>query len=589
MAKKLRFAALYGCYLLATVSAVLYVFFWLGFESELSDRHRPDRDAFDLPRHVSAETFRRLGSVAAQRPSSFVHFERDKAAGVVRACSFGDSYTYGDEVEPGNDYPALLQTLLTERGYDHVEVINFGSNWHGFHQSFLLWESVGQDFGCDYVLLGPASFQSKRDTELNHTQQSRPYYLHARYVLDGDDVRLVDVMGERPYERFQEYFRFIPRWRYLRYDRNPPPLALALIPDGRSLSNPFYYYSGSAEEESYATYRILLRRMAESGAQIVLLHRWPTLVELAEQLGQENLVAAHGFDQNRFPYRAPRGHNSGWGNRMLAAQFLAHLVQDVELEVPVMLTRDTALADPIPAAQAPTPISEYDRIELMLDDEPLGSFVSVSRDHFRGGLGGATGLADSDVVSLVAVKDPRISLADAGFAPLDFAPAPGAALSLQIGDGAASRVVPIGRFQTLASGSPVGVANLIGFELADRRELVFHGNEELVLSEPTVRGLPMLLLIDGVPALKGFPAADRVVFYPLRGSLLQLAPSASHYQEISALPPGGTLELAFHHATEGASRAPLADWRRLSVPLALAASPLPRRIGQNPAVVAEHR
>jgi hypothetical protein len=133
------------------------------------------------------------------------------------------------------------------------------------------------------------------------------------------------------------------------------------------------------------------------------------------------------------------------------------------------------------------------------------------------------------------------------------------------------------------------VANLIGFELADRRELVFHGNEEIVLSEPTVRGLPMLLLIDGVPALKGFPGADRVVFYPLRGSLLQLAPSASHYQEISALPPGGTLELAFHHATEGVSRAPLADWRRLSVPVGLAASPLPRRIGPKPAVVAEHR
>jgi hypothetical protein len=33
MAKKLGFAALYACYLLATVSAVLYGFFWLGFES----------------------------------------------------------------------------------------------------------------------------------------------------------------------------------------------------------------------------------------------------------------------------------------------------------------------------------------------------------------------------------------------------------------------------------------------------------------------------------------------------------------------------------------------------------------------------
>jgi len=589
MAKKFRFAALYSCYLLATVGALLYGVFWVGFESELRSRHRPDRDVVDPPRHVSAETFRRLGSVAAQRPNSFVHFERDKPAGIVRACAFGDSYTYGDEVEPGNDYPALLQSLLSERGYDQVEVINFGNNWHGFHQGFLLWESVGQDFGCDYVLLGPASFQSKRDTEFNHTQLNRPYYLHARYVLDGDDVRLIDVFGEQPYERFEEYFRFFPRWRYLRYDRNPPPLALALISHGRSLSNPFYYYSGSAEEESYETYRILLRRMAESGAQVVLLHRWPTIVELAQELGQENLVAAHGFDQNRFPYRAPRGHNSGWSNRLLAAQFLAHLVEGVDLKVPVMLTRDAPLPEPALTKWTPTPISTYDRIELMLDDAPLGSFVSASRDYFRGGHGGATGLAGSEVVSLLAVKDPRISLADAGFAPLDFAPVPGAELSLRIGEGGESRVHLIGRFQTLSPGAPIGVANLVGFELAERRELVFHGNDELVLAEPTVRGRPMTLLVDGVPALKGFPSADRVVFYPLRGSLLQLAPSASHYREISTLPPGGTLELAFHHSKEGVLHVPVAAWRQLSVPLALASSPLPRRIKQNSAMVAGHR
>jgi hypothetical protein len=133
------------------------------------------------------------------------------------------------------------------------------------------------------------------------------------------------------------------------------------------------------------------------------------------------------------------------------------------------------------------------------------------------------------------------------------------------------------------------VANLVGFELAERSELVFHGNDELDLSEPAVRGRRMTLLVDGVPALKGFPVADRVIFYPMRGSLLQLAPSASHYQEISALPPGGTLELAFHHSTEGISRAPLADWRRLSVPLALASSPLPRRINHDSAMVAEQR
>ena len=259
------------------------------------------------------------------------------------------------------------------------------------------------------------------------------------------------------------------------------------------------------------------------------------------------------------------------------------------MEVPVMLTRDAPVPGPILTNRTPTPISAYDRIELMIDDAPLGSFVSASRDYFRGGHGGVTSLAGSEVVSLLAIKDPRVSLVDAGFAPLDFAPAPDAELSLRIGNGGESRVHPIGRFQTLAPGSPIGVANLVGFEFAERRELVFHGNREIVLAEPTVRGRPMTLLVDGVPALRGFPAADRVVFYPLRGALLQLAPSASHYREISALPPGGTLALAFHHSTEGVFRVPVAAWRQLSVPLALASSPLPRRINRNSAMVAEHR
>ncbi len=178
---------------------------------------------------------------------------------------------------------------------------------------------------------------------------------------------------------------------------------------------------------------------------------------------------------------------------------------------------------------------------------------------------------------------------DAGFAPLDFAPAPGAPLALRVGEGADARTRVVGRVRALAPGVPVGVANLVGFELAGRRELVFHGNAELSLADPSVAGRGMTLLIDGAPALAGFPAGDRVVFYPLRGSMLQLAPAAPHYREITALPDGGGLALAFHHPERGVVRAPLAEWRRQLVPLALAASPLPVRIGPSAAIAADHR
>lgn len=598
MAKKLRFAALYTCYLLMASGALLYLFLWLPFATELRDRQPPGQSALDPPRHVTAETQRQLGSLAQKRPNSFVHFEQEQAAGIVRACAIGDSYTYGDEVDPGNDYPALLQALLRERGFNHVEVVNFGNNWHGFHQSFLLWDEVGRNFGCDYLLLGPASFQAKRDTEFNHTQLASPYYLHARYMLDGDDVRLVEVLGESAEERFGEYFRFLPRWRYLRYDRNPPPVALALVPRNRTLPNPFYYYPGSAEEESHATYRIMLRRMAESGAQIVLLHRWPAIVALAEELNLENLVAGHGFDQDRFPYRAARGHNSGWANRLLAAQFMAHLVEDFEREVPVVLIRDLPRSEPVADNAAtlansdrtpPTPISDYDRIELTLDGAPFGSFVSASRDDLRMGRGGPDGFVGKEITALLAVKDPRIPLTDAGYAPLGFAPAPGAALSLQVGLGATARVHPMGRIRLLAPNSSIAVANIEGFELAHRRELVFHGNRELDLSDPGFREQRMTLLIDGKPALEGYPTDDRVVFYPVRGALHQLAPAAARYREIATLPADGVFELTLHHSEQGIRQLPLASYRRGSVPVALARRALPHRIQSNTTTLTDRR
>ena len=289
LGRRLGFAACYALYLIVFVLAVDYIFFWRPFVAGLRDHSPSD---LDPPPQVDASTMRLLGALRADRTSSFVRFAQPKGAEVIRLCAFGDSFTYGDEVADGHDFPALLQQVFAERGIGNVEVLNFGSPWYGFHQAYILWDAVGRRFNCDYVLLGPDCFQPERDTTFNHSNLSRPYYLHARYVLDQDDVRLVEVLGRTAADRFESYFGFVPRWQYLHYDRNPPAMLRALMPKDRSIPNGFYYYRGAAQDEALATYTILVRRMAEADIQIVLLHSLDAIVQLARRLNRDNLAAA---------------------------------------------------------------------------------------------------------------------------------------------------------------------------------------------------------------------------------------------------------------------------------------------------------
>src|SRR5262245_29733007 len=50
--------------------------------------------------------------------------------GTIRIGAFGDSYTFGDEVDAPQALPAQLQDLLIKDGFTNVEVINFGNSGH---------------------------------------------------------------------------------------------------------------------------------------------------------------------------------------------------------------------------------------------------------------------------------------------------------------------------------------------------------------------------------------------------------------------------------------------------------------------------
>jgi len=238
------------------------------------------------PKELDSLTMSRLGFFKSEKKSSFVNFEPSKPKGIIRVGCFGDSFTYGDEASDVNDYPSLLQKIFIQNGYDNFQVINFGCSWYGFGQAFIMWKYIGSKYGLDYILLGPACFQFVRDCTFNHTENFEIYYMHARYILEGNGLKLIDVAGSTLEQRMKNYYKFIPRLRYLRFDAEPPVFLRCLIPKGRVLRNPFYYYKGSLKEESTNIYSLLLSEMADSGARVVLNHYEENIINIGNKLAE---------------------------------------------------------------------------------------------------------------------------------------------------------------------------------------------------------------------------------------------------------------------------------------------------------------
>lgn len=69
--------------------------------------------------------------------------------GVRRVACFGDSYTYGSDVDDGEDWPARLDAL--DPG---LEVLNLGVGGYGTDQALLRFRREGPALGADVVLVG---------------------------------------------------------------------------------------------------------------------------------------------------------------------------------------------------------------------------------------------------------------------------------------------------------------------------------------------------------------------------------------------------------------------------------------------------
>ena len=320
MLKKLARLLLLALYNLLVVWAVLYFGFWIGHRNELllRDDKAGLEQRLEPPRHMDTATMRLLGAMHQEKASSFINFEQAKPADCIRVCALGDSHTQGDEVGEHHDYPSYLQRMFREHGFERVQVLNFGNGWFGFSQIYVMWKNVARKFGCDYVTLLPMDFWQARDTTFNHSEGLYPGYLHARLIVENDQLRLIAPLGETGEQRQQEYLRPIPHWQYLRYDLHPPNIFDAPLPGERTIFNPFYHDRRPGPTEVTDIHARVIRAIADDGPQLIVLFRgrqqelYPGLIPAPSA----DIGTALLDESSDFPYLAPARHPSAWGQEL---------------------------------------------------------------------------------------------------------------------------------------------------------------------------------------------------------------------------------------------------------------------------------
>ncbi|MDE0092642.1 MAG: hypothetical protein OXN83_05110, partial [Oligoflexia bacterium] len=198
-----------------------------------------------------------------QRIQHFLNFPVKKNKKTLRIGAFGDSHTFGDEVEKTATYPYQLQALFNKNFPNHpIEVLNFGATAIGFPEQFFLWEKYAQTYQLDYILLGPGGFYPIRNTLFAF--HNIGYWIPKnRFILTEDlQIKEVHIKGNTVQERFKNYYRLIPSWTALRYDKQPFKIYEILFPFLRyKIKNPFYYTKLSKEDESIAINKQLLKKI----------------------------------------------------------------------------------------------------------------------------------------------------------------------------------------------------------------------------------------------------------------------------------------------------------------------------------------
>ena len=199
------------------------------------------------------------------RLQHFLNFSLLKEDNVIRIGTFGDSHTYGIDVDKKETFPHQLQKLFDKQSVNKkIEILNFGVTGNGFQEQFFLWEKYHKIYDLDYILFGPRGFYPNRDTTFRIYWGSKYFkYPKDRFVLSKvNNLKLLHIKGDTLKERYKNYYKLIPSIKVLRYDKTPFKILERLFPFLRyKIQNPFYYKKISDEEESVKINIFLLEKV----------------------------------------------------------------------------------------------------------------------------------------------------------------------------------------------------------------------------------------------------------------------------------------------------------------------------------------
>lgn len=297
--------------------------------------HRsPELPENEFPLTVySADFLAQNGTVGNPKElkSHFSNFPYQKPPNTLRLGFFGDSNTYGTEVEYGYDWPTLMERLL-EKQWPHfrVEFLNFSKGGYGFQQNHVSFRKLASKYDLDYFIYGPKGLQIERDLSFSIFHG----IVRGRYILRNNSPEFIprEVGGAFPQQAYARFTSLFPPLKYFRYDFKGPQ-AYRHVFDWLG-GNPFYYLSMSAEDESRLINNVLLKEIKEQFPNRLLILSFLEKPMKVYSSWSQKVAMAHPIDKpTHFPYLM-HSHGSSYAQELWARIYLAYLSGESEVVIP---------------------------------------------------------------------------------------------------------------------------------------------------------------------------------------------------------------------------------------------------------------
>ena len=138
-----------------------------------------------------------INSIGARADREFTQTPAD---GTVRVCCYGDSFTFGSEVELGEDWPAQLDALE-----DDFEVVNLGVRGYGTDQALIRYRRTGDSLHPHVVVVGVLLENIARNVNRFRSllyPDTPPVVIKPRFVVEDGGLVLVPIPFATRYEAY---------------------------------------------------------------------------------------------------------------------------------------------------------------------------------------------------------------------------------------------------------------------------------------------------------------------------------------------------------------------------------------------------